>query len=249
MKLDDLLDNTKIDLTEGIGNYARAGALAAATLIGSHHANASPNTATFASAQEHIPEFKKNLVNTILPAVKQHNSQVLQDRTRLQSILKSTHPSPTDKKWMDDQFAHYKAKDNNDLLKKMDVIPPSLAISQAAVESGWGRDPMATQHHVFYGQKSFGDDSNSVQAPTGEKYSKFADVSSTVRSFMNNLNTHPAYQELRDIRAALRKRNAPVTGLALSQGLQKYSTRKGDYVKQIQTVIRQNNFQKLDQSK
>ena len=104
---------------------------------------------------------------------------------------------------------------------------------------------MAQQANVFYGQKTFDPNAPSATGPYGEKYRAFDSPSDSVKAYMRNLNTHPAYQAFRSARSELRKHNKPLKGSELVRSLGSYST-KGGYGQQVQSIIQGRNLGKLD---
>jgi Bax protein len=136
------------------------------------------------------------------------------------------------------------------LLERVDTIPASLVLAQAANESGWGTSRFARLGNNIFGEWTYkaGTGIVPVGRPPGETYEvrKFASLYESLRSYMNNLNRNGAYRELREVRSALRKSGQPVTGLALAEGLLKYSQRGEEYIKEIQAMIRQNKLARTE---
>jgi Bax protein len=132
------------------------------------------------------------------------------------------------------------------LLLRVDTIPPSLVLAQAANESAWGTSRFARLGNNLFGEWTFtpGTGIVPVGRPQGETYEvrKFSSIYESIRSYMNNLNRHGAYRKLREIRAELKKVEQPVTGTALAKGLQKYSQRGEEYVQEISAMIRHNKL-------
>ena len=129
------------------------------------------------------------------------------------------------------------------LLARVDIVPVELAVVQAAKESGWGRSRFAIAAYNLFGQWCYEPGCGIVpeRRPAGASHEvqKFASVSSAIRHYMNNINTHPPYQKLRTIRARLRARDEKITGLALADGLRHYSERRDAYVSEVKGMIRQ----------
>ena len=188
-----------------------------------------------------------SFVQNFLPSIREINQEILRDRTTLKSIMQRQSLTPAQQTWLEDKMTRYRASNVRDLLQKMDVIPPSLVLSQAGLESGWGTSDIARQFNAFFGQKTWGD-KNAVIAPGGERYQTFDNPAQSIRSYIQNLNSHPAYQSLRQTRAQLRKTNKPLTGDVLATGLEKYSTRGKDYVRQVQGMIRGRKWTDLDKN-
>ncbi len=132
------------------------------------------------------------------------------------------------------------------LLKRIDIIPPSMVLAQAANESAWGTSRFAQLGNNLFGEWTYKPGTGIIPAgrPPGETYEvrKFSSIYAAIHSYMRNLNTNGAYRKLRDIRAKLRQEEKPVTGIALARGLSKYSQRGDEYIKEIQSMIRQNKL-------
>lgn len=136
------------------------------------------------------------------------------------------------------------------LLERVDTIPASLVLAQAANESAWGTSRFARMGNNIFGEWTFKPGTGIVPAgrPPGETYEvrKFSSLYESIRSYMNNLNRNGAYRLLRAARATLRKSQQPVTGIALAKGLLKYSQRGEEYIKEIQAMIRHNRLARTE---
>lgn len=129
------------------------------------------------------------------------------------------------------------------LLLRVDIIPVELALVQAAKESGWGRSRAALTANNLFGQWCFRPGCGIVPHRRGSgqnhELQRFDNFSSAIGAYLHNLNTHPAYKELRQLRASLRAREEQPTGLALADGLINYSERRDAYVSEVESMIRQ----------
>ena len=138
------------------------------------------------------------------------------------------------------------------LLERVDVIPPSLALGQAAYESGYGTSRFAREGNALFGQWTYSGDGMKPQEHRASKgnygVASFKWPFDSVRSYMFNLNTHQAYQTLRDKRAALREQGKQPTGLELAETLDKYSEKGQEYVKTLKGIITANNLGIADQA-
>jgi Bax protein len=209
------------------------------------HPNFPPALQTQLDAE---PRDKINsFVRNFLPSIQEANQEILRDRALLKSLMNRQNITPAQQNWLESKMELYRAKSVSELWQKMDVIPPSLVLSQAGLESGWGTSDIARQFNAFFGQKTWGD-KNAVIAPGGERYQTFENPAQSIKSYMHNLNSHPAYTPLRQTRAQLRKSNKPLTGDVLATGLEKYSTKGKDYVQQIQRMIRARKWTDLDRN-
>ena len=139
-----------------------------------------------------------------------------------------------------------------ELLRRIDEIPPSLVLAQAANESAWGTSRFAQQAKNLFGEWTFIPGSGIVPKgrPDGATYEvrRFDSLHSSIRSYMNNLNSHRAYRYFRTIRADMRNKGIPFDGLKLAEGLQKYSERGQDYVRDIQAIISYNALSNVNKA-
>ena len=175
----------------------------------------------------------------ILAILNRHKSNRIQDGDieRLDQVLKRYglrgHP-----------FTDHRARSR--LLRRVDIIPPALVLAQAANESAWGSSRFAQLGNNLFGEWTYRPGTGIVPEgrPQGATYEvrKFSSLYESIRSYMNNLNRNGAYRKLREIREDLRKSGQPVTGMAMAGGLEKYSERGHDYIREIQVLIRQNKL-------
>ena len=130
---------------------------------------------------------------------------------------------------------------------RVDEIPESLVLVQAANESGWGTSRFAVQANNLFGQWCF--DKGCGLVPSGRGAGKrhevrvFESPQASIISYMKNLNSHPAYDELRQLRASLRDSGRPVTGTLLAPSLENYSERREAYTEELIAMIRHNNLE------
>ena len=136
------------------------------------------------------------------------------------------------------------------LLHRVDVLPPSLVLAQAATESGWGTSRFAREGNNLFGQRTYRTGNGIVPAQRAEgethEVKRFGTLFESVRSYMRNLNTHEAYRELRELRAKLRRSDRPLNGAILASGLDAYSTRSGDYIDDVRAIIRANDLSRTN---
>lgn len=132
------------------------------------------------------------------------------------------------------------------LLRRVDIIPPDLALAQAANESAWGTSRFSQSANNLFGEWTFipGTGIIPVDRPEGATYEvrRFKTIYASIRSYLRNLNTHAAYRELRQLRAEARGESIPLDGIKLAEGLFRYSIRGEEYVKNLQSLIRQNRL-------
>ncbi|MDR3440411.1 MAG: glucosaminidase domain-containing protein [Telmatospirillum sp.] len=184
-------------------------------------------------------------LRTLLPVILHVNDQIGADRQRLLLIRARMARGETlqadDVQWILSLADAYDQPDADVdvLLKKVDVIPPSLALAQAIEESGWGTSRIAREQNAIFGQ--FG------QGASGDwDYRNFASLSEAVASYAHNLNTHRAYREFRLGRARMRAARGEIDAVELAGTLHRYSERGDDYVSSLRSIIRANALEAFD---
>ena len=198
---------------------------------------------------------RKNLfIQIILPLVLEENNRIKLNRKKLFSILNKNHNSPAEKKWLNEKFKQYGVlnKDLSTLKVRMDTIPVSLAIAQAAKETGWGTSRFALEGNALFGQWTWsGEGIKPAKASndTTHKIMKFKILKSSVRAYQRNLNTHSGYKEFRMARAELRDNGRNLDSLILANYLNRYAETGQEYVKIIKQIIKQNNLTDFDDVK
>ena len=134
----------------------------------------------------------------------------------------------------------------------MDEIPVSLAIAQAAKETGWGTSRFALEGNALFGQWTWsGEGLKPKEAKEGEnhKVMKFNILQASVRAYQRNINTHSTYKDFRKARAKLRDLNKPLDSIVLSKYLNKYAETGNQYVEVLKKIIKQNKLQDFDDAK
>jgi len=196
---------------------------------------------------------------TILPLVLQANEEILADRRRLWSIRlqrsQGLDVSAVDRLWLRVTAERY-GVDSDDigaLSQRMDIVPPSLALAQAAEESGWGTSRFVHEGNAIFGEWTYSDEHGIVPKgrEAGQRHSirAFDSLLESVKAYTHNLNTHAAYRSLRKQRAQMRSDGAPVDGMALAGTLVRYSQRGMAYVQSLRTIIRANDLRPLDDAR
>jgi len=195
-----------------------------------------------------------------LPIVQQRNQEI----KGIRQELKVWRQAPDELGWWDRRSVETLAEtygmesfdvnadaDWKILLRRVDVIPPSLALAQAATESAWGTSRFAQQGNNFYGQWCFtegcGIVPNSRDPGKAHEVAAFDSPEESVERYIHNLNSHDAYAPLRSIRENLRANEERVTGKALSAGLGTYSERGDEYIKELRSIMRINELSDHDQ--
>ena len=200
-------------------------------------------------------EKRKNLfIQIILPLIIEENNRIKLNRKKLFSILNKNHNSNAEKKWLNEKFKQYGVlnKDLSTLKVRMDMVPVSLAIAQAAKETGWGTSRFALEGNALFGQWTWsGEGIKPADADHNatHKVMKFKILKSSIRAYQRNLNTHSGYKEFRMARAALRDNRRNLDGLILATYLNKYAETGTEYVKIIKQIIKQNNLTDFDDVK
>ena len=203
-----------------------------------------------------VKEKKQAFFSFMLPLIEQENAAILAEREKIIALSSATTLSEPDQRWLKEtaqkyRMPHVTALDApffTELLTRVDVLPPSLALAQSANESAWGTSRFAREGNNFFGQWCFIHGCGMVPRARDEgavhEVEKFPDAALSVRSYLRNLNSHDMYQQLRDLRAGQRQKQEPVTGVLLAQGLKGYSSRGDEYIKELVAMI---NFNKLQQ--
>jgi Bax protein len=205
------------------------------------------------------PALRKNLfLRSLLPLVLKANEGVLADRRRLfnffERVKMGQRISPAERDWFQDLARRYEVDDQDlfTLFQRVDVIPPSLALAQAAEESGWGTSRFAQKGNALFGQWTTEESQGLVPAErrqAGFAIRSFPSLGEAVRGYALNLNTHPAYRDFRQARWQMREMGRPLDGLELAGALGSYSERGHDYVATIRTIIRSNGLSALDDAR
>lgn len=205
-----------------------------------------------------VNERKKLFINTLLPIIYSENLKILEDRKKIldwwnesqgENFSRDFWPS-----WLFELSEKYETSDSNlgNLLMKVDVIPISMALAQAAIESGWGTSRYLREGNAIYGQYTFEKDRGirPERRESNEKFfiKKFSNLSESTRSYFKNINTHRAYDDFREERKKLRMNGVKLSGVKLVKFLTSYSERRDEYVKDVENIIQSNNFMKFDNS-
>ena len=203
---------------------------------------------------ESVKKRKEFFIQIVLPLIIKENNIIKKDRRTLFDIINKSNITPLEISWLEKQYKKYgvKSKDLSTLKIRMDVIPVSLAIAQAAKETGWGTSRFAQEGNALFGQWTWsGEGLKPKDAKEGEdhKVMKFNILQASVRAYQRNLNTHPTYKDLRKARAELRDSNKPLDSLELSNYLNKYAETGNQYVKVLQQIIKQNKLKDFDDAK
>ena len=212
-----------------------------------------------------LPEEIKNIQSTkekkelfleiVLPLVLEENNRIKIDRKKLFSILNKNNNSKKETIWLNKKFKQYGVvkKDLATLKIRMDEVPVSLALAQAAKETGWGTSRFAIEGNALFGQwtwsgegiKPAGVDSNE----TKHKVMKFKVLKASVRAYQRNLNTHNSYRKFRMARAIMRDNDEDLDSLVLADYLDKYAATGKEYTVILKKIIKQNSLKDFDKVK
>ena len=211
-----------------------------------------------------VKDKKKLFFRVIAPIVLRINELILEDRVRAQELnerlAQGQNVTPEGQAWLTELAVKYKVLESTsepldsnalaELLMRVDIVPPSLALAQAADESGWGTSRFAEQGNSLFGQWAWG----KGLKPTGQRTSEFGDqriaafgtTAQAAYAYALNLNTQHAYHDLRLKRADLRRQNLRISGIVLAETLRNYSERGQAYVNGLRALIRENRLDDAD---
>lgn len=242
----------------------RRGVLGAVILLGLYFGWHALTTETLPDFTDHknTEEKKEAFFSYLLPYVREINADILKDRKRLLKIRRQLSDGSS-AGFFDDRFLQHKAEEYGfedipdevtasfaDLvLRRVDIIAPSLVLAQAANESAWGTSRFARHGNNLFGMRTY-DGSGIV--PKKRKAGKQFTVAvydtprDSIEAYVHNLNTHNRYKRLRQIRSSLRLQHKPVSGYALANGLMAYSSKGGEYISILQSMISSSNLGQYD---
>jgi Bax protein len=192
-------------------------------------------------------------IKIILPLILDENEKIVEDRKKLFKILSKNFNTVGERVWLNRRFKEYKI-DDHDLAKlkmRMDIIPVSIAIAQAANESGWGTSRFALEGNALFGQWTWSKKGilpKEQDPDQSHKIMQFQILKASVRAYKNNLNTHNAYKEFREVRAQLRQENKQIIGLDLTKYLKNYASIGEKYVRILEDIIEKNSLTDFDKA-
>ena len=203
---------------------------------------------------ENTKERKDLFIKIVLPLILSENNKLKRDRQRLFKILNKSNNTKAEKKWLTQKFKQYGVV-NNDLstLKvRLDEIPVSLCIAQAAKETGWGTSRFAIEGNALFGQWTYGGQGIKPAAADEEdkhKVMTFSVLKASVRAYQRNLNTHSSYKEFRKARAIQRDNDEDLNSLQLANYLNDYAETGEEYTRILKKIIEQNNLKDFDNAR
>jgi len=203
---------------------------------------------------ENTKKRKEFFIQIVLPLILQENNNIKLDRKKLFSIINKSNNTNVEKRWLNKKYKQYgiPSKDLSILKRRMDEVPVSLALAQAAKETGWGTSRFAQEGNALFGQWTWSGEGlkpKESDENEGHKVMKFNVLQASVRAYQRNLNTHSTYKEFRLARAKLRDAGKPLDSIALSEHLNEYAETGEKYVEILKKIINQNDLKDFDNAK
>ena len=203
---------------------------------------------------ENVKKRKDFFIQIVLPLIIQENNNIRIDRKTLFNIINKNNNTKSEKEWLEKKYKQYgvNSRDLSELKIRMDEIPTSLAIAQAAKETGWGTSRFAQEGNALFGQWTWSGEGlkpKDAEKGKGHKVMKFNVLQASVRAYQRNLNTHSTYKEFRKVRAEFRDLNKPLDSIELSKFLNNYAETGNQYVEVLQKIIIQNKLKDFDDAK
>ena len=203
---------------------------------------------------ENSKKKKEFFIQIVLPLIIKENNNIRLDRKTLFSIINKSNNSDAEKKWLVKKYKQYgvSSRDLSTLKIRMDEIPVSLAIAQAAKETGWGTSRFAQEGNALFGQWTWSGEGlkpKDAEEGKGHKVMKFNILQASVRAYQRNLNTHSTYKFFRKARAEMRDAGEQLDSIVLSKYLNKYAETGNQYVEVLQKIIKQNKLKDFDDAK
>jgi len=203
---------------------------------------------------ENTKKRKDLFIQIILPLVINENNNIKLDRINLFNILNKNKNTKTEQEWLNVKFKQYGVvnKDLSTLKIRMDEVPVSMAIAQAAKETGWGTSRFAQEGNALFGQWTWSGEGikpADAENDTTHKVMRFKVLQASVKAYQRNLNTHSSYKDFRSARAELRDKGKKLDSMILTEYLDKYAETGKEYVKILQQIIRQNDLTDFDDAK
>ena len=203
---------------------------------------------------KNVKKRKELFIQIVLPLILEENNKILLDRKKLFAILNKNNNSKSDNVWLNKKFKQYgvSKKDIPTLKRRMDIIPASMAIAQAAKETGWGTSRFALEGNALFGQWTYTDKGIKPAAAdigTTHKVMMFNVLKSSVRAYTRNLNTHKSYKRMRYVRAIQRDNKGKLDSRELVDYLDNYAETGKEYTVILKKIIEQNSLTDFDDVK
>jgi len=200
---------------------------------------------------------KKRFFGFLRPKVEEENARIRKKRERLLKLYekhrRGEELSRDDLEFLGGLVSEYDVGEAPDvesrqmwetLLRRVDTVPAELALAQAAIESGWGTSRFARQGNNFFGMWCFRGGCGLVPSErdsgANHEVARYGSVAESVRAYLHNLNTGPAYEKLRQLRYERRQSGEALDACSLVEGLRNYSERRDEYVKEVKNMIKFN---------
>ena len=202
-----------------------------------------------------LQERKKNFITALLPIIQKANQDILEKRIfffKIEKKIQNNNLNVLEAAILKKLFNEFRIQNNDltELKKRIDIVPISLAIAQAAIESGWGTSRFALEGNAYFGQKVIGVKVNGIRPTDSEnpliKVRTFENLDDSVKAYLNNLNTHFAYKNFRKSRNELRSFGKTLEGRILVNQLKQYSELGNEYIYNVKKIIKTNNLSKFD---
>ena len=189
-----------------------------------------------------------------MPLVIDENNNIKLDRMKLFSILNKSKNTKAEQEWLNIKFKQYGVVNKNlsTLKVRMDEVPVSMAIAQAAKETGWGTSRFAQEGNALFGQWTWSGEGikpADAEDDSTHKVMRFKVLQASVKAYQRNLNTHSSYKDFRSVRAELRSQGKKLDSMILTEYLDKYAETGKEYVKILQQIIKQNDLTDFDDAK
>ena len=190
---------------------------------------------------------KETFIQIVLPLVVAENERIIEDTEKLKVLSEKKYTTDLEKQWLRQKLLEYKVKkgDLKELMTRMDIIPTSIALAQAAKESGWGTSRFALEGNAIFGQWTWSGQGIAPlnrESDKNHKILKFPILRASVKAYQNNLNTHKSYKNFRDKRQNLREKKKKLIGLELTDTLKNYAQTGSEYTKKLNQIILQNRL-------
>jgi len=203
---------------------------------------------------ENVKKRKNLFIQIVLPLIIEENTKIKLDRKKLFVILNKNNNSKSDIEWLKKKFKQYGVVKNDlsTLKVRMDEIPVSVAIAQAAKETGWGTSRFAQKGNALFGQWTWsGNGIKPAAADVGSthKVASFKVLKASVKAYQRNINTHSSYKKFRKERAIQRDNDGKLNSLELVKYLDKYAETGIEYTKILSKIIKQNSLTEFDDVK
>ncbi len=189
---------------------------------------------------------KEVFFNYLLPAIHKKNAEIVVLRSAISN-------GELNDKQLNDLANKYRIKTSiskEELLKVIDILPPSLVLAQAANESNWGRSRFAKEYNNYFGIWCFSKGCGVVPKEREEtathEVARFNSLEDCIDYYVLNINRSYAYEDLRQIRKNQRENLKVITGIVLAEGLGNYAFPGDEYIDSIKSLINFNQLERHD---